>query len=365
MTDFIQFRVAHIKQEIGTPGQSEANSYFLEPVDGQPVAYRAGQFLTLILHHRPGEAGLSSTNDHEVRRSYSLSSAPDEPLRLTIKRVQNGEISRYLLDTIREGDVLTSLYPAGRFTFDPHQAGDLTLIGAGSGITPLFSLLKAALQSDSSRRVTLLYSNTSEHTIIFRDELDDLHKRYANRFKLIYLLSNPSDDWFGARETIRRGRLNNVMLDMILPELIGSSDLPTLRFYVCGPVDYMRMVQFTLVFSGIKPEQIRRENFVIEPITLAPPPALAQDRILLLRVRDREITIQVPAYKSILQAALDQGISLPYSCRGGRCSTCMARCTAGNVHMTINDVLTERDLTEGWILTCTGYPESDGVVVEV
>ncbi|MBC3784827.1 ferredoxin--NADP reductase [Spirosoma utsteinense] len=365
MTNFLQLRVARIKQEIGTPGQPEANSYFLESVDGSPVPYQAGQFLTLILNHRPGEAGLSSTNDHEVRRSYSLSSVPGEPLRLTIKRVQNGEMSRYLLDTIHEGDVLTSLYPAGRFTLDPHQTGDLILIGAGSGITPLFGLLKAALQSDSSRRVVLLYSSTSEHTIIFRDELDDLHKRYPNRFKLVYLLSNPSDDWFGGRGTIRRGRLNNVMLETMLPELIGSSDQPTLRFYVCGPVDYMRMVQFTLVFSGIKPEQIRRENFVIEPIALAPPPALAQDRTLLLRLREQEIAIQVPAYKSILQAALDQGLTLPYSCRGGRCSTCIARCTAGSVHMTINDVLTERDLTEGWILTCTGYPESDGVVIEI
>ena len=123
------------------------------------------------------------------------------------------------------------------------------------------------------------------------------------------------------------------------------------------------MIQFTLVFSGIRPEQIRRENFVIEPVVLTPPPALAVDRTILLNLRGREIEIQVPAYKSILQAALDEGIHLPYSCRGGRCSTCVARCLSGSVHMTINDVLTERDLTEGWILTCTGYPESDGVVV--
>ncbi|WP_080237452.1 ferredoxin--NADP reductase [Spirosoma rigui] len=365
MTNFLQLRVVGIKQETGTPSRAEANSYFLEPVDGQPVSYRAGQFLTLILNHRPGEAALSPTNDHEVRRSYSLSSAPGEPLRLTIKRVQNGEMSRYLLDTLRKGDVLTSLHPAGRFTLDPQQAGDLVLIGAGSGITPLFGLLKAALQSNSSRRVTLLYSNTSEQTIIFRDELDDIQRQYPDRFRLIYLLSSPSDHWVGVGGNSRRGRLNNVMLETMLPELVGASDRSALRFYLCGPVDYMRMVQFTLVYSGIAPEQILRENFVIEPITLAPPPALAQDRTLLLRFRDREVDIQVPAYKSILQAALDEGITLPYSCRGGRCSTCIARCTAGSVHMTINDVLTERDLAEGWVLTCTGFPKSDGVVIEV
>ncbi len=127
----------------------------------------------------------------------------------------------------------------------------------------------------------------------------------------------------------------------------------------------MRTIRFTLSFKGIRPEQIHREDFVIKPVVLTPPPALAQDRVVRLRYRGQEVDILVPAYKSILQAALDEGIPLPYSCRGGRCSACVGRCTAGAIHMTINDVLTERDLAEGWILTCTGYPENDGVVIEV
>lgn len=331
----------------------DATTYFLEPLNGQPVAYRAGQFLTLILQNRSG---------HELRRSYSLSSTPRESLlRLTIKRVHNGEMSRYLLDTLRVGDVLTSLHPAGRFTLDENQTSDLVFFGAGSGITPLFSLLKHVLLTNSDQRVTLLYSNSDEPSIIFRDELDDLQRQFPARFQLLYLLSNPSGNWSGLR-----GRLNNVMLERLLPELIGTSNPNRIRFYICGPTDYMRMVQFTLVFSGFRPDQIRRENFVIEPAPQsAPLPMLAQDRTVLLKFRDREIDIQVPAYKSILQAALDEGVNLPYSCRGGRCSTCATRCTAGRVYMTINDVLTERDLADGWVLTCTGYPESDGVVIEI
>ncbi|GAB3944871.1 ferredoxin--NADP reductase [Spirosoma harenae] len=343
--DFLKLRIVQIVSEI-----ADTNSYFLESVDGQPVNYRAGQFLTLILQH----------NGHEVRRSYSLSSASYEPLRLTIKRVQNGEISRFLHDTLRVGDVLTSLQPAGRFTFDDDQSGDVVLIGAGSGITPLFSLLKEVLHIESNRRITLLYSNTNERSITFNDELIALQQQFASRFELLHLLSNPSDDWNGLR-----GRLNNVLLERLLPKLIGSSDLNTLSFYICGPSDYMRMAQFTLVFTGFRLDQIRRENFVVEPVFLAPPPTTAQDRTVLLRSRGHEVEIQVPAYKSILQAALDEGITLPYSCRGGRCSTCAARCLSGSVHMTINDVLTERDLSQGWVLTCTGYPESDGVVIEV
>ncbi|GAB3046715.1 2Fe-2S iron-sulfur cluster-binding protein [Spirosoma pulveris] len=348
--DFLTLRITRIHSEA-----SDTKSYFLESVDGRSVRHRAGQFLTIILMH----------NGHEVRRSYSLSSAANEPLRLTIKRVENGEISRYLLDTLQVGDELKSLHPAGRFTVDQQTAGDLVLLGAGSGITPLFAVIKEVLWTEPSRRITLLYSSPHERNIIFRKELDELQTQYPDRFRLIYLLSNPSDDWNGLR-----GRLNNVMLERLLPDLVGTSDRQTLRFYICGPGDYMRTAQFTIVFSGFRPDQIRREDFVIKPVVLTPPPTLAQDRTVLLRIRQREgepreVEIQVPAYKSVLQAALDEEIKLPYSCRGGRCSTCVARCTSGSVHMIINDVLTERDLSEGWVLTCTGYPESDGVVIEI
>lgn len=350
----IQLRVVRIH-----PETTDTTSYFLEPVDEKPVQYQAGQFLTLILQHYTGGPHTSGLNSHEVRRSYSLSSIPGEPLQLTIKRVENGEISRYLHDTLRVGHILTSLQPAGRFTLDESQPGDLVLLGAGSGITPLFALLKQTLLT-SNRRVTLLYSNASERRTIFRKELDELHRQFSARFRLLYLLSDPTDDWTGLR-----GRLNNVMLERLLPQLLDSYNPETTRFYVCGPGDYMRMVQFTLIFKGFRPNQIRRENFVVEPVVTTPPPAIAQDRTIRLNFRGRDVDIQVPAYKSILQAALDEGIALPYSCRGGRCSTCAAQCLSGRVHMTINDVLTEHDLANGWVLTCTGYPESDGVVIDL
>ena len=341
----IQLRVVRIQ-----PETADATSYFLEPVDGKAVLYQAGQFLTLILEH----------NGHEVRRSYSLSSIPGEPLRLTIKRVQNGEISRYLHENLHVGNILTSLQPAGRFTLDENQTGGIVLLGAGSGITPLFALLKQILLTNPTRRVTLLYSNANERTMIFREELNELHRQFTDRFRLLHLLSTPTDEWQGLR-----GRLNNMMLERLLPQLLGTSNPETTHFYVCGPGDYMRMIQFTLVFSGFRPNQIRRENFVVEPVVLTPPPAIAQDRTIRIQFRGRDVEIQVPAYKSMLQAALNEGIILPYSCRGGRCSTCAARCLSGRVHMTINDVLTEHDLADGWVLTCTGYPESDDVLIKL
>lgn len=348
--DLLQFQVARIQAETAT-----ATSYFLEQVDDEPVSYRAGQFLTLLVP-RHGQV---------VRRSYSLSSAPGEPLCLTIKRVQNGEISRHLIDTLRVGDDLTSLPAAGRFTLDADQPGDLVLLGAGSGINPLFSLLKDVLRHQPHRRVTLLYSNTSEADIIFRDELAQWQATYPDRFRLIHLLSRPLTNQLG-----RQGRLNNLLLEGLLPELIGPSSRESVQFYVCGPGDYMRMVQFTLIVNGILPDLIRRENFVVQSAVvdsaLATLPLDATvDRIISLQFRGRTIDLHVPAYKSVLQAALAAGVYLPYSCRGGRCSTCMARCTSGQVYMTINDVLTDRDLREGWVLTCTGYPMSDNVKLDV
>ncbi|MGA0557645.1 2Fe-2S iron-sulfur cluster-binding protein [Larkinella sp. VNQ87] len=333
----------------------DTKTLMLQPTDGRPVPYRAGQFLTLLFDHL----------GHEVRRSYSLSSVPGEPLTLTIKRVENGEISRFLLDHLRVGDVLRSLPPAGRFTLDPQpeRQRDLVLIGAGSGISPLFGILKQALRDEPQSHVTLLNCNTSEQTIIFYDQLEALRNQYPDRFQLIHLLSQPSDDWRKAGN-IRRGRLNNWLLETMLPELVRFERAKA-RWYVCGPFAFMRMVQFTLVYAGIRPDAIKKENFVIEPVTRTPPPELAKDHRMLLRFRGTEYDIDVPAYKSILQAALDHGVHLPYSCKGGRCSSCAARLQAGQVHMTINEVLTEHDLAEGWVLTCTGYPASEGLVLEV
>lgn len=356
MTQTLDLRITRIEAET-----ADTNSYYLESADGQPVAYLPGQFLTIILHPKGGDEAI----EHEVRRSYSISSVPGEPLRITIKRVENGAISRYLLNTLRIGDEIRCLAPAGRFTLSQMgdtEPQDLLFVAAGSGITPVLSLIKAALTTTSATKLTLLYSNTRERSIIFREELNTLAALFPDRFRLIHLLSQPTQDGEGLNGIVRTGRLNNVLLETLLPTLLHGP-LAAAECYVCGPGDYMRMVQFTLVFSGMRAAQIHKENFVVEPLFVSAPPVHSVDRMVRLLFADKETDILVPAYKSILQAALDEGISLPYSCRGGRCSTCAGRCTSGQVHMTINDVLTERDLREGWVLTCTGYPESDDVVI--
>lgn len=349
-------RVTRIQHEaIGT------KTVFLERTDGLPFVYQAGQFLTFLL----------SLRGRELRRSYSLSTAPgiDPVPAVTIKRVSNGEVSRHLMDHLQVGDELISLPPMGKFTLEhlkdagkPEDARRpvIFFIAAGSGIVPVFSLLKTALASRTGWRIILLSQQHNEHQSPFRKQLHQLAAEYPEeRLRWVNLLSE------------RDGRLSNQKLeewiDLLLPgqgELRERGDpagkgRANAVFYLCGPPAFMRMAQFTLRWKGIADAQIKKENFTVE---FVPPPPLSID------TSPKRITIysggQVYQYEvgwpaTILQAGLARRIPLPYSCRGGRCSTCMARCLSGQVKMSINEVLTEKDLREGLVLTCVGYAETD------
>lgn len=337
--ELLALRVTAIADE--TP---DAKTFFLHPTDGRPVPYQAGQFLTFLFDF----------GGHETRRSYSMSSAPglDDPLAVTVKRVENGEISRYLLDRVRVGDVLRSLPPSGRFVLDDETTGDLVLVGAGSGITPLFSMVKTALATQPGRRVLLIYASRNAQSAIFFDELSALAKQHPGRFTLLPQFSAEGQ------------RLNNARLEALLLQHLRGPQTDV-RAYLCGPADFMRLVRITLIFMGFHAEQIRQEHFVVEAPPAPPVPTLAIPSRVTVVFREKIQHLSVPAGQYLLAAALEAGIPLPYSCRGGRCSTCAVRCTQGRVAMRINDVLTARDLSDGWVLTCTGYAESEEVRLEV
>ncbi len=345
MSSTIQLRVKAFVSET-----YDAKTIFLEPLDGEKMVYESGQFLTLIVRH----------NDHEVRRSYSFSSWPGENnLSITVKRVTNGEISRYLLDHLKVGDVLEALPPAGRFTVTTQSdtKRDIFMFAAGSGITPMYSLLKKVLQLEPQTVITLLYSNTRERTIIFKDALEGLQAQFPSQLRLYHLLSEPSSEWEGMR-----GRLNNTLTEDWVKNKLLFEPKDAL-FFVCGPPIYMQVVQFTLGYMGFDETQIRKENFTIP--TAIPQLPTSEAHTIGLRYLGKDYQLLVPAYTNILKAALEAGIHLPYSCRGGRCSACIGKCISGKVGMIINDVLTERDLAQGWMLTCTGYPQDEEVVIQI
>lgn len=357
------------------PEAIDTATIFLERADGLPLDYQAGQFLTFLFdfHGR-------SASGRELRRSYSLSSAPGvDPIpSITVKRVTNGEASRYLLDHLRVGDQLRSLPPAGRFLLEKRPAATadamagmpgpggrvLFFIAAGSGVVPIFSLLKKALAEEPGTRIVLISQHHDDGSIPFFKKLEELERDNKKRFRWVNLRS------------AKDGRLNNWWLEELLGELLlevppgGAGKSTASRadmlpgyshpaFYLCGPPAFMRMAQFTLRVMGFTYSYIRKENFTVE---FVPPPPLLTDpspKKITIRAGGKTYQYEAAWPATILQAGLDRQIPLPYSCKGGRCSTCVARCINGKVKMSINEVLTEKDLQEGLVLTCVGYAETD------
>ncbi|WP_439555203.1 2Fe-2S iron-sulfur cluster-binding protein [Dyadobacter sp.] len=329
----------------------DAKTFVFERRDGKPLVYKAGQFLTFLIE----------MHGHEVRRSYSMSSAPgvDTYPSITVKRVPNGEISRFWIDRVQEGDIFTALFPSGRFVLEESLTGerDIILIGAGSGITPLFSILKQTLSQGPELHVTLIYASRSVKTTLFWQQILDLESEYQDRFRAIHIHSQPTDEWNGIR-----GRINNTRLEQLVNKSLKHNRADA-RFFICGPFDLMRSSEITLHFMGFSKDQIRKENFVI---TSAPPaPRESYPHNIVLYFREKLYHLHVPAHTTVLDAALAEGIRLPYSCKGGRCSTCAGICKTGAVHMSVNEVLTDKDLKEGWILTCSAYVDSDNVTIEI
>jgi ring-1,2-phenylacetyl-CoA epoxidase subunit PaaE len=350
MKDFLELKVKKIIRET-----AYAITLELENTDGQPIDYQSGQFLTFLLN----------IHGKELRRSYSLSSAPqiDKNLAVTISRVVNGEVSRYLIDNLKEGDILTALYPAGRFTLqtDASLQRDIFMIGAGSGITPLFSMLKTALKEEPKSRLTLIDSNKNENTALFWQQLKTLATQYQSRLKTIHLLSDPlpASNQYPVR-------LNIALLEKLINENLTYTKALA-QFFVCGPPHFMRMVRMTLIFMGFQGDNIHKENFVTEALkeSAGPVSTDTSPKIVTILYKKKQYAVEVPPHTSILKAALNQGIQLPYSCMGGMCSTCSGICKSGNVHMAINEVLTDKEVAQGWILTCVAFPTTDDVLVEI
>lgn len=338
----LQLRITKIIHET-----SDTKTFFLHPVDKNiSIHYKAGQFLTLLVQH----AG------REVRRSYSLGSTPgiDEQLFITVKRKVNGEISRHLLDHFKEGDVITSLLPSGRFIIDEPVTGTCFFIAGGSGITPVFALIKDLLYHHSSTSAILINQSRNEEHIIYKKQLYRLNREFTERFHWIQLFSQPL-----AQNAISQ-RLINTMLEALIHDIFNRQHLQmNIRFYLCGPQALMRMAEFTLRLIGFSDGQIKKEHFVIE----SPPPApLLTDtasKKVTIHFHGKKHQVKVAYPQNILDAALQKGVRLPYSCKAGRCSTCAAYCLKGKVVMSRNEVLTERDLAKGLVLTCVGFAVTD------
>jgi ring-1,2-phenylacetyl-CoA epoxidase subunit PaaE len=331
---------------------ADAFTYILE---GESFTYLPGQFLTFLI----------TLHGTEYRRSYSFSSTPgiDPFPAVTIREKENGEISRHILRNWKAGDTVTTVQPSGRFTLkDNKNKRDVFLFGAGSGITPLFSLLKHILHNEPDTHVKLIYSNTSHERTIFYRQLQKLEEQFSNRLHLMYFFSNDNEN---SKSAYRR--LSNILLEpLVKAEMrFNNSDA---QFFVCGPPDYMRMIILTLTFMGFAEDQLHKENFVVNTspqLARMGKPDDTTIKEVLLKTNKGTYHLSVPGNMTILNAALAQGHALPYSCRGGVCGSCTARCMEGKTWMAWNEVLTDKELAQGFILTCTSYPVTPSVVIEI
>ncbi|MFT4031061.1 MAG: ferredoxin--NADP reductase [Siphonobacter sp.] len=320
------------------------------------ISYKPGQFLTLIV----------SVNGKKLRRAYSMSSSPnrDASIAVTVKRLPGGLVSNYLNDQIKAGDIIEVMEPMGHFVCDPSpsKSRHIVLFGAGSGVTPLISMLKSILPVEVKTNITLIYGSRTERNIIFQNQLAALQNQYADRLEVIHVLSQPKS-W-----DQRTGRINQQMTIRLLEEL--GIPVASAEYYICGPDGMMEEVQNGLRILGVAGSQVHKESFAPSKDTHGEVVEEEDDGTLKTRTvtiiyEGSEYQVIVKPHQTILEAGLEMDIDLPYSCQAGMCTACMGRCKSGKVLMDEEDGLTQGEINAGFVLTCVAHPMSEGVVVEI
>ena len=333
---------------------------FWHPIN-EVIRYQPGQFLTFTL----------SVNNTTVRRSYSMSSSPhvDAALSVTVKRLPGGLVSNHLCDFLKEGDVLETLEPLGTFVPKLDAAAQRlhVLIGAGSGITPLFSMVKSILHVEPKSHLWLIYGNRNEESIIYKAHLDAMTAVYKDRLTVTHVLSQPSANWTG-----QRGRINQSTL-LKLMEKFPAGNLQSADYYLCGPDGLLDEVRSALSVFNVPAGQLHKESFQTATTAQAvgtvldgqsaPAPNGKQDITVLYE--GNEYTFAVAPHQTILEAALELDIDLPYSCQAGMCTACLGKCVSGKVSLDEEDGLSESEIKAGYILTCVAHPASANVVIEI
>lgn len=320
-------------------------------------AFRPGQYLTLR----------TRVNGEELRRSYSICAAPhDRQLRVAIKRLNDGAFSTWANTSLQAGDTLDVMPPDGHFTtvFEPGQARHYVAFAVGSGITPILSLVKTALDVEPESTFTLFYGNRASSAVLFREEIEDLKNRYMTRFSIVYIMSREHQDI-----DLFNGRLDGDKARQLLDRWIRPSMIDLA--FVCGPQDMTEQVIEALKEKGLAREQIKFELFGSPkgPRSLRTGHEVRQapgehcELTIVLDGFTRSIMIEKNR-DSLLDSALAQGIELPYSCKGGVCSTCRCKVVEGEVDMDANFALEDYEVARGFVLSCQSFPVTDRVVID-
>ncbi len=317
-------------------------------------AFQPGQYLTVR----------ATIDGEECRRSYSICSGADEnELRIAVKKVESGRFSRFAGEALRPGERIDVAPPEGRFTAEIGAGRHYAFFAAGSGITPVISIIRSMLAADGQARATLFYGNRTTSSIMFRRALEELKDRHLGRLAVFHLLSRESQDI-----DILNGRLDGERVGLLAKTIVRPQDVDA--YFLCGPFGMIEEGRAALIAAGADPSRIRAELFSTDgapPRAPRPAPAHAphEGEAQVNCVLDgRTHTIEVEPGALIIEAAHDQGVEIPHSCRGGMCCTCRCRVVEGEVAMDVNYSLEPWELEAGYVLACQSRPLTPKVTLD-
>lgn len=319
--------------------------------------FSQGQHLTLK----------ATINGEDIRRSYSLCSSPnDAEWRVAVKQIAGGTFSTYVNEVLKSGDTLEVMAPSGNFgvKVDATKAKNYLFFAAGSGITPVLSMVKAHLAGEPNATCKLFYVNRTAKSIIFKEELEQLRNTYFGRFEIYYFLTRERRDI-----ELLNGRFDKDKMDRLIKTFIDIPD--TNEVFLCGPEDMVNFVRDYLVNAGLPKENVHFELFVKG---LTEEDKARAKRLSIQNVEGVKVTIvdggkefqftMTKDFDNILDAALNAGADLPFACKGGVCSTCKCEVKDGSVEMKINYALDDKEVAQNLVLSCQAVPTSDKVTVD-
>ncbi|MFD2542237.1 2Fe-2S iron-sulfur cluster-binding protein [Lacinutrix gracilariae] len=319
--------------------------------------FRQGQHLTLK----------ADINGEDVRRSYSLCTSPyEQEWKVAVKEIPGGKFSTYINETLSAGDELEVMSPSGTFGVEcnPNKAKNYLFFAAGSGITPVLSMLKAHLQAEPNATCKLFYVNKTAKSIIFKEELEQLRNTYFGRLEIYYFLTKERRDI-----ELFNGRFDDEKMQVLTKTFIDIPD--TSEVFLCGPEKMVNYVSQYLINAGLPKELVHFELFVTG---LSEEDIKRAERLSQQNVEGTEVVIvdggkefaftMTKEYDNILDAALGAGADLPFACKGGVCSTCKCEVKEGSVEMKINYALDDKEVSQNLVLSCQAVPTSDKVIVD-
>ena len=339
-------------QEITRETNKSISISFNVPSDlKESFSFKAGQYITLK----------TNVDGHEVRRDYSLCSSPKSgELKIAIKEVKDGTFSAYANTKIKVGDVLQVAPPKGRFIFEPNDSKtkNIAAFAAGSGITPVLSIIKCALEEEIHSKVILVYGNKTTGDTMFLNELLELQHKYKDRLSIQFVFSQTQE------EDAIFGRIEKSTVNLIVKNKYKHIDIDA--FYLCGPEAMIQTVKHVLSDNGVDENRIHFELFkAAKPVDIVEEEDVESGNTkITIIVDDEETTFEMSKKQTILEAALDEDLDAPYSCQGGICSSCLARIKEGEATMRQNNILTEKEIAQGLILTCQAHPTTPTIVVD-